>query len=325
MKKKIILLLLVVLLASGCGKSPKLVNGKEAVAELKESSITVDDLYEEMKVDYALGKLIDMVDKEILTKKFPTNDEENKYIEDEIAQAKQYYDSYYKLQFSTYEQFIGQYYGARDDAHLREILSLANKKKRATEDYAERTITDKEIKKYYDEKFIGEMEASHILITVDADQYATEEDKKKAEEKALNEAKDIIKKLDKGEKFEDLAKKYSKDGSAEAGGKLGKFAHKTMVEEFEVAAYKLKEGEYSKAPVKTQFGYHIILKTKQYAKKELKDVEKDIKKYVADEKIASDNLYTYKALIEIRKENNMVINDPKIKEQYNNYVYNVTK
>ncbi|MBI2720074.1 MAG: peptidylprolyl isomerase [Rhizobiales bacterium] len=71
------------------------------------------------------------------------------------------------------------------------------------------------------------------------------------------EAKDILARLAKGEKFEDLAKKYSLDGSKDYGGDLGYFSAPEMVPEFSRAAFALKVGEISQ-PVKTDFGWHII-------------------------------------------------------------------
>ncbi|MGH6906416.1 MAG: peptidylprolyl isomerase [Aestuariivirga sp.] len=71
------------------------------------------------------------------------------------------------------------------------------------------------------------------------------------------EAKDILGRLAKSEKFEDLAKKYSLDGSKDYGGDLGYFTAPEMVPEFSKAAFALKAGETSK-PVKTDFGWHVI-------------------------------------------------------------------
>ena len=106
----------------------------------------------------------------------------------------------------------------------------------------EHPVTDEEIKQYYEDnkdKF-AKRDASHILV---------------ADEKT---AKEVKEKLDKGEDFAALAKKYSKDtANAANGGELGTFSRGQMVKEFEDAAFSLKEGEIS-APVKTQFGYHII-------------------------------------------------------------------
>ena len=86
-----------------------------------------------------------------------------------------------------------------------------------------------------------EYSASHILV-------ATE-----------NEAKDLIAKLkNRKTKFEDLAKKHSKDSSSAEGGKLPWNIPANVVPEFAQAMTALKKGETSKAPVQTQFGWHVI-------------------------------------------------------------------
>ncbi|NOQ74723.1 MAG: hypothetical protein GQ574_22105 [Crocinitomix sp.] len=102
----------------------------------------------------------------------------------------------------------------------------------------------------------GMIETAHILIL--ADDKAADDDKMKAEKK-INE---IYALLQAGEKFEDLAAKYSDDKSSSAKGGLlplfGSGAKQRMVPEFEKAAFAIvNDGDYS-APVKTTFGYHII-------------------------------------------------------------------
>jgi peptidyl-prolyl cis-trans isomerase C len=86
-----------------------------------------------------------------------------------------------------------------------------------------------------------ELKARHILV---------------ADEKS---AKDIIARLNKGGDFSKLAGKHSTGPSAVSGGDLGWFKTDQMVKEFSVAASQLKKGSYTKNPVKTQFGWHIIL------------------------------------------------------------------
>ncbi len=71
------------------------------------------------------------------------------------------------------------------------------------------------------------------------------------------EVQDLQKKLKDGSTFEDLAKKFSKCPSGMRGGDLGEFGRGRMVPAFEEAAFGLKPNEIS-APVKTQFGYHLI-------------------------------------------------------------------
>ncbi len=71
------------------------------------------------------------------------------------------------------------------------------------------------------------------------------------------QAKEVLEKLGKGEKFANLARQYSIDGSAKKGGDLGLFSRGQMVREFENAAFGLQKGQVS-GIVRTQFGYHII-------------------------------------------------------------------
>ena len=114
------------------------------------------------------------------------------------------------------------------------------------EDYVKaHPITDAEIQAAYDkaksEAVEPEYRARHILVTTEA------------------EAKKLIADLGKKAKFEDLAKKYSKDpGSAKNGGALDWSNRGAYVKEFSDALAGLKKGETTKIPVKSQFGYHII-------------------------------------------------------------------
>lgn len=72
------------------------------------------------------------------------------------------------------------------------------------------------------------------------------------------DAKAIIAKLEKGEKFADLAKQSKDPGSKDKGGELGWSSPSAYVKPFGEALGKLKKGEYTKAPVKSDFGYHVI-------------------------------------------------------------------
>lgn len=73
------------------------------------------------------------------------------------------------------------------------------------------------------------------------------------------EADDLVRKIEEGTPFEKLAQDFSQCPSGKDGGDLGEFSKGMMVKPFEDAVLKLKAGEVS-APVKTQFGYHLILR-----------------------------------------------------------------
>ncbi len=102
--------------------------------------------------------------------------------------------------------------------------------------------------------------ARHILIAY-KDANGSKIERTKEQAKAV--AEDLIKKLESGAKFEDLAKEHSNDDSnKDKGGDLGEFGSGRMVAPFEEAAFALKPDETTKTPVETQFGFHIIQRTK---------------------------------------------------------------
>jgi peptidyl-prolyl cis-trans isomerase C len=108
-------------------------------------------------------------------------------------------------------------------------------------------VTDAEIKAEYDSKIVAETgteyKARHILV------------------KTEDEAKKIIAELDKGGDFAKLANKHSIDAKeSQNGGDLGWFVADQMVKPFSEAVAKLEKGQYTKAPVQTQFGWHVILR-----------------------------------------------------------------
>lgn len=325
MKKKIFVLSMCLLLTCGCNKIPTLKNGEEAVIKLDGKKISVDDLYGEMKDKYALYTLISMIDKTILEKEYKDKIAEAKsQAESQISSLKGYYGD-------DLESAIQSQTGYSTIEAYQEYLQISYLQNLAITDYAKTKVTDKEIKDYYKKEIVGDIKCSHILITPDVTDKMTDAEKTKAENEALEEAKDIIKKLKKStdisKTFTSLAKKYSDDQTtATKGGNLGYFNKGDMTTEFETAAYALKDGTYTTTPVKTTYGYHIILRVATKDKAKLEDVKDEIISSVASNLITDNPVYQVDAMTELRKEYGMEIIDSDLKTQYATYIQNsITK
>ena len=215
MNKKILIGFSAILLLTGCGTAT-LKNGKKLVAKMDGKKITAEALYEELKTQGGATTLTNMIDEYIVNKEVKTDEDAKTYAENQIKQYKESYESY-GMNFT--EALVNAGYSSEEA--FKEVLILDYKKKEVTEKYVKETITDEEINEYYKENIYGDIEAKHILISPNTKDGMSDEEKTKAEEKAKKEAENIIKKLDKGEDFEKLAKEKSDDkGTASNGGKL---------------------------------------------------------------------------------------------------------
>ncbi|MDY0396012.1 peptidylprolyl isomerase [Virgibacillus halophilus] len=213
-----------------------------------------------MKDQYGENVLQEMVIVKVLGDKYNVSDKEVdkkvKTIKDQLG-----------------DQFQGylQQQGYADEKDFRNQVKNSLLMEKAI--FSNVKVTDKEMKEQYN-RMKTDLKASHILV------------------KDEKTAKDVQKKLDKGEDFAKLAKKYSTDtASAEKGGELGWFSAGSMVPQFEDAAYKMKKGEISK-PVKSDYGYHII-KLEDTRKSEndvgsFEDNKDKIKNDVRNQKLPSD-------------------------------------
>ena len=93
-----------------------------------------------------------------------------------------------------------------------------------------------------------------------------------------------------------------------------------MLEEFEKAAYKLNVNEYTLEPVKTTYGYHIIMKTGEKKKPSYKKSKETIIEKLVDEKKTNDSTISVKAMVNLREKYNIKIKDKTIKSDYDNYI-----
>ena len=199
----IIIATLLIVLIGVSTKNTKTKNGDDIVVQVDGKTITANELYKELKSQSGEQVAINLIDEYILNKEYKTTDEMEK-------SAKSTIENYKKTYGDQYDQFL-QYNGISDDAQLKELLIKNSKLTSVTEDYIKETLTEKELKKYYDEKIVGDISAKHILISTETDDSATDEEKEAKKEEAKKKAEEIIAKLKKGEDFDKLAKKYSDD------------------------------------------------------------------------------------------------------------------
>lgn len=317
-KTMIISLCLIPLLMTGCGKIAKLENGEEVLATINDQNITADDLYNKIKDKYGRDVLINMIDTVILDELYKTDDDMGNVVREEV--------NYYKDQLGeNFLPYIKSQMGLNTEQELIDFFLLDYKRNLAIKDYTKDTVTDKEIKDYYEKETVGDIRASHILIKPNVNDDMAEEEIAAKEKEAEELAKEIIKKLNDGDDFAELAKEYGSDGTASKGGDLDWFNKGAMDEAFEKAAYALKKDKYTKTPVKSMFGYHIILKTDEKEKPALDDVKDTIIEQIATDKLSDGGTLPYKALEELRKKHGLIIDDSELKKQYNSHMKALTK
>lgn len=316
--KKIILSLGVLMLITGCGTA-KLQDGTSAVTMFNEGAINAETLYEELKDRYGIEVLVDLIDTELLEKEYDKTDEEEEYISGYVKSIK----ATVKENNYDLESYLTYYYGVDSVSKLKDYFRLNYRRRLFMSDYAKTVVKDKEIETYYEEMTIGDITLSWILIPVDASSDDDSDIKNKADAEALATAKEVIAKLDAGENFSDMAKKYSKDtATASTGGAVGKVNRGMIADNLIEEAISLKVNEYSKEPVKTSEGYAILLVTAKDDKPELNDNTKSsIRETIAAEMVNNDDGTLYiESLEALRSKYSMTFKDSELSEAYTEYM-----
>ena len=285
----------------------KLENGLEPVASIDGLTITAEDLYEDMKEIYSVSSLLDKIDNKVLEEKYPENDEMNDELQEE---AENYYNMYNQYYGISKEEFLAKN-GFGSERAFIEYLRLQYRRSKYTDDYVKGLITDKEINNYYEDKVYGDINTKHILVKVDSN--ATDEDKKNAE----NLAKEIISKLNEGKTFDEVKEEYKDQITYE---ELGYKAYNASLESaYMEAMQKLENNSYSKEPVKTSYGYHVIYRIDQKEKPALEDVKEEIITSLVEEKKSEDTYIQYKALEKMREDVNLKFTDTVLEKKYETY------
>ena len=292
---------------------PKLENGKEVLAKVDGKDFTAEDLYEELKKQGGSTVMLNLIDDYIANTEIKDTKEALDYAESYVANLKAQYEMY---NYNFEEALSSAGYSTEKD--LIDAVAKDHLLTLVAEKYIKNNeISDNEVKDYYNSNIYGSMHVRYILIKPENNDDMTAEQITEAEESAKKEAEEVIKKLGKGEKFEDLAKEHSDDAStASQGGLFDGFTKDEVVEEFWNASANLKDGEYTTTPVKSSYGYFVIYRIKQDEKPKLEDVKDEILDAILKTKESEDSNIVSKTWVKIRKSYNLDIVDTDINSKY---------
>ena len=290
-----------VLLLGGCS-SDSTDSKDNTLISSKAGNVTVKDVMDKIGKDQIASTSFSIELNKILADKYKDK-VDTKRIDDDIKkEEKQYggkdqFESMLKQQGMTLDDYKEQ---KRLSAYQKQLLNDKVK------------VSDKEIKD--DTK-----KASHILIKVKSDSDKEGKKKKKAKAKAEKIQKEVEKNPN---KFDDIAKKESMDSaSAKKGGSLGYVIKGQMVDKFDKALFKLKEGQISDI-VKTEYGYHIIKADKE---DDFNKQKSQLKTKIIEQKVQKNPKLLTNAYKDLLKEYNVDYKDSDIKKSVEDTILNPEK
>ena len=287
-----------------------LCNGDTKVAKVNGKSITESTLYNKLKGYMSINIVLEEVDDLILKNKYELTKDEYNDLKDTAQQYIDMYKSYYGY---TEEDFLTKN-GFASLNDFIEYLSIDYKRTVYFYETIEKQLDKDAVKDYYDANAFGKVNTKHILVQTSDNM---------TDEKALELANEIIGRLDNGEDFDTLAEeyqeKYPDEVVVEDLGEKGAFDN--LDEAYVEGMKALNKDEYSKTPVESSFGYHIIYCVDKVEKTDdisRKDKMTIIQKLGVDIINADTDLYT-KTLIQMRKDANLKFYDEKLKEEYDEF------
>ena len=290
-----------VLLLGGCS-SDSTDSKDNTLISSKAGNVTVKDVMDKIGKDQIASTSFSIELNKILADKYKDK-VDTKRIDDDIKkEEKQYggkdqFESMLKQQGMTLDDYKEQ---KRLSAYQKQLLNDKVK------------VSDKEIKD--DTK-----KASHILIKVKSDSDKEGLSDKKAKAKAEKIQKEVEKNPN---KFDELAKKESMDSaSAKKGGSLGYVIKGQMVDKFDKALFKLKEGQISDI-VKTEYGYHIIKANKE---DDFNKQKSQLKTKIIEQKVQKNPKLLTNAYKDLLKEYNVDYKDSDIKKSVEDTILNPEK
>lgn len=278
----------------------KLIHGKDTVATVDGKSVSTQTLYDNAKEYYGLSLMIDEVDKIIF------DDDKYDLTEREEENVKKQAKVYVKQYGGTEEEFLEAYKFENYEEYLDDIR-LSTKFNNYYYDYLESKLEEGAVQKYYDENKadIETYDSEHILVKISSTV---------TDEQALALANEIIGKLNEGKAFSEVVEEYKDKITYEELGFQGKTSNLQQTYIDELVA--LKDGEYSKTPIKTTYGYHIVHKL---ATATIEDLRDTIITTLSTELLQEDSHLRYKIYVELREEKGLKIYDEELNKEYEEY------
>mgnify|MGYP004613068171 CR=1 FL=1 len=287
----------------------KLENGEEPVVTFNDKTITANDLYEDMKEYYSVGILLNTIDDMLFRDKYLDEGTVKKEVDDTISK----YKEYYKDKFTT----LLTQNGFTSEKSFRDYLLLDYRRNEAVNDYMKNHVTESEINKYYEDNVYGDVDTKHILVKPDTKSDMKEDEIKAKKEEANSLAKKIITELNNGKTFDEVKEEYKDSIVYEELGyrPYNDSLEKNYLEEM----HKLKVNTYSKTPVETSYGYHIVYKIGEKDKPELNTVKDDVIDAIVSTKQNENTKYYQETLFTIREEAGLSFKDTNLESKYNDY------
>lgn len=297
----VVLMLIIGAITKSTGMA-NLLHGKDAVATVNGKSISTNTIYEKTKASRGLNVLINEIDKAIIKDMYTLTEKEEKDAEEE---AKYYLDNY-KSNGYTEQEFYDNY-GFKNYEEFLEDIKDTTKYNKYIYDMLEGKLEEGAVQKYYDENKddLESYDSEHILVRI------TDE---VTDEQALALANEIIEKLNSGKTFDEVVEEYGDKIVHENLGFQSKDA--SLEQPYLDELIALKDGEYSKTPVKTSYGYHIVHRLSTAT---LEDLRETIIETLSQDLLTKDSQLIDKSFVELRKEKGLTIYDEQLKRQYDKY------
>lgn len=277
----------------------------KVIVKSKAGNVTEQKLYTEMKKTYPISYLLELIDKPILEKKYKLTKEQTDEIEENMDSILNQYSNY----GYTEEQFFEEN-GFENKEDFLDYMRLDYRRNLYCIDYFKTLIPSEEIENYYgNNEIYGTIKTKHILVQISSNV---------TDAQALATANEVIEKLNSGTSFDDVAKEYSDKAISEEVS-FNNFKAASYAKDYVNASKSLEVGAYTKEPVKTDYGYHIIYCVSKEEKPTLEQAENDIVEYLAQDLESEDPYIRYKALIKLREDSKVKFQDKKYEEEYKKY------